>query len=203
MPKTSSRFKVVLLFLLLGTSNMFAQLASKPEDISPLLIGEEIPELGLTNANGQKVNLKNLASIKPTILIFFRGGWCPFCTKHLAEVGEIEPKIKELGYQIIAISPDQSSKLAEATSKHKLGYQLLSDSACSFAGKMGITFQAPNQYSKMLNESSGGTNSNMLPVPALFILDKNGSILFEHINPDYKKRISAKYLLSVVKGLHD
>ena len=203
MQISQMQFKVVFLFLFLGSTNVFGQLASKPEEISPLLIGEQIPELGLTNANGQKVNLKNLASTQPTILIFFRGGWCPYCNKHLAEVGEIESKIKALGYQIIAISPDQSSKLAEAASKQKLGYQLLSDSACHFASKMGIAYQAPNHYLKTINESSGGLNTKALPVPALFVLDKNGAILFEHINPDFKKRISANYLLSVLEGLKD
>ena len=85
-----------------------------------------------------------------SILIFYRGGWCPYCTKQLSGIAEVESEILKLGYQIIAVSPDQISKLNETGDKSKLNYQLLSDSASILANAMGLVFKAPNHYLKIV-----------------------------------------------------
>ena len=72
------------------TTSIGAQVPLKPEDISPLLIGEDIPDVTLKNLNGEDVDLKPLFRKKKTILLFYRGGWCPYCNVHLSEVsGEV------------------------------------------------------------------------------------------------------------------
>ncbi len=199
--KTQLIIFATLLFYF-ATLTSFAQLPQKPEDISPLLVGESMPEMFLANADAKRTELKQLFKEKPTVLVFYRGGWCPFCSQHLSALGEASDEIIKMGYQIIAISPDQPSLLKQTGEKGKLSYQLLSDSSGLFSQAVGIAFQAPDNYIKTIEQVSGGSNKTSLPVPALFILDKQGAILFEHINPNYKSRISLKLLLAVLQGLN-
>ncbi len=170
-------------------------------DISPLLIGEKIPEAKLISVNGDEVALYDLLHEKPAVFIFYRGGWCPFCNPHLAELQEIQDQIIELGYQIIAFSPDSPENLKASVEKNKLSYQLLSDADMAFAQRMGIAFVVPDASKERLQKVSAGKNPGMLPVPSVFVVNTQGEILFEYINPDYKKRIKSGLLLAVLNEL--
>jgi peroxiredoxin len=132
---------------------------------------------------------------KPTILLFYRGRWCPFCNAQLAEVQTIENQIIELGYQIVAISPDSPENLKLTDEKSKLTYSLYADSDGTLIKSIGIAFKSPEKYGFMLSEKSGGLNDGFLPVPSVFVVDTSGKILFEYINPDYKTRLSSSLLL--------
>jgi peroxiredoxin len=181
------------------TVSAFGQIAERAEDVSPLLIGEAIPAIQLKSIDNKEISTQELFMEKPSVLLFYRGGWCPYCNAHLAAVGEISEKITALGYQIIAISPDSPEKLGHSIEKQDLDYQLFSDAGGDLTSAMGLAFKSPEKYGAMLSEYSGGGNAGFLPVPALFIVDKQGSILFEYISPDYKNRIEAPLLLSVLQ----
>ncbi len=178
-----------------------AEIATEPTDISPLLIGEKIPDITLSDVSGREVNLLELAARKQSVIIFYRGGWCPYCNLHLSELQTIEPDIIKAGYQIIAISPDSPESLEASISKNKLNYLLLSDNHTEASKGFGLAFQAPEQYTEKLSKASAGQNTNVLPVPAVFVINPLGEILFEHINPDYKKRLKGSLLLAVLKEL--
>ena len=130
------------IFTIISGLNSFAQIADKAEDISPLLIGEKIPDITLLSSAGKQETLAAITGGKPSILLFYRGGWCPFCNKHLAEIETIQDKILELGYQLIAISPDAPPKLIASGEKNKLKYGLYSDGNGAVAQAMGIAFKA-------------------------------------------------------------
>ncbi|WPU94710.1 peroxiredoxin-like family protein [Mucilaginibacter sabulilitoris] len=171
-------------------------------DISPLLIGEKIPSVNIPAANGKPFDLNAHLADKPTILFFYRGGWCPFCNKELAGVQGIQAELVKTGYQIIAISTDSPDNLNKSMDKHKLSYTLLSDADLAVSKQFGIAFKAPAAYSKILAEGSAGKNADkLLPVPSVFILDKSGIIQFEYINPDFKQRISPTLLQAVAAAL--
>lgn len=177
---------------------------AKPTDISPLLIGEPIPAVNLPDANGKLFNLNESAAKKPTILIFYRGGWCPYCNKELAGMQGIEGNLKKMGYQIVAISTDSPDNLSKTIGKHQLTYTLLSDSELSVAKQFGLAYLAPKNYGDLLIKSSEGKNvDKLLPVPSVFILDEKGVIQFEYINPDYKQRMSPDLLQAVAGALQN
>jgi peroxiredoxin len=192
---------LMILQLIIGL-NLSAQIADKAEDISPLLIGEKIPDITLMSTAGKQQTLATITGGKPSILLFYRGGWCPFCNKHLAEIETIQDKILELGYQLIAISPDAPPKLTASGEKIKLKYGLYSDGNGAVAQAMGIAFKASERSLGMLSEYSAGQNTGFLPVPSLFVVNPDGVIAFEYINPDYKVRISAKLLIAVLENLN-
>jgi len=194
---------LVLAFLCFGFGafSISAQIAEKAEDISPLLVGETIPDVELKAEDGSSNNVFNIIDKKPTVLIFYRGGWCPFCNLHLSEIQGVQNQVVNLGYQIIAVSPDSPENIKSTDDEHQLSYTLYSDEDGKFIKEMGLAFNAPDKYSGMLSERSNGKNNGLLPVPSLFVVDTSGKILFEYINPDYKTRISAGLLLAVLKEL--
>jgi peroxiredoxin len=178
----------------------FAQVAEKPEDVSPLLIGEKIPTIELTDMDGKAVKTNDIFN-KKTVVIVYRGGWCPYCTAHLSEIQKIESEILALGYQIVAISPDSPSFLKESVGKEKLNYKLFSDNKGAFAKGCGLAFATPEKYGKMLAKYSEGGNTGFLPVPSVFVVNEKQEINFEYINPDYSKRLKGDLLLAVLKNL--
>lgn len=179
----------------------YAQVADKAEDISPLLIGEIFPDVLLKSQETSEHSTLSILSEKPTIVLFYRGGWCPYCSAHLAEIQEAESEILELGYQIVAISPDTPENLTITDDKNKINYSLYSDGDGELIKAIGIAYKAPEKYGQMLSSKSGGLNEGFLPVPSAFVVDTSGKILFEYINPDYKTRLSSSLLLAVLKNL--
>lgn len=180
----------------------FAQIADKAEDISPLLYGETLPDATLISPDGSTHQLSEVISMKPTVLIFYRGGWCPYCNAHLKEIRNAEKEIIDLDYQILAISPDSPENLIQTMNETKLNYTLFSDGDGKLTKAIGIAFKASDKYADMLDKRSNGLNDGFLPVPSVFVTDTSGMILFEYINPDFKTRLSAGLLLAVLKELN-
>jgi len=186
------------------TIKMTAGVPLKPEDVSPLLIGEQIPILKLPKSSGELFDLNKSVAKTPTILVFYRGGWCPYCSKQLAGLQEIEKDLTKMGYQIIAISTDSPDNLSKTMDKQKLSYTLLSDADLAASKRFGIAFKSPKSYDKFLPETSGGKNvDKLLPVPSVFILNKKGMILFEYINPNITQRLSAPLLKAASAALRE
>ncbi len=207
---------VSLLFILIlfsGTTGAVTKkknthkVASSAEDICPILIGTELPEITLETADKQLFNLNEAVFQKSTVLIVYRGSWSPFCTIFLAQIEGIQQDLLGLGYQIIAFSADRPEKLKEFKGKSIRRYTLLSDRKMTAAKALGLAFRVPDdvvklykqQYQIDLEEASGEPH-HILPVPAVFIINTNGVVLFEFINPNYKDRINPEVLLAAAES---
>ncbi len=202
---TARQFIVV--FTCLFCTRVLAEGNLKPMDDSiaaekPLVIGDTIPNVTVTSIKGKTVSLRRLISKKPAIVIFYRGGWCPYCNAHLAKIQQAEPDLIKLGYQIIAISADRIAELDKTIEKHHLTYSLYSDSTMSAAKAFRLAYTVDStKLAKMKSfgvdlEKASGQKHHMLPVPAAFVVDKKGIIRFAHSNPDIKVRIDPNDLLS-------
>ena len=191
-----------LMASLFAFTTVVSDVPNKPEDISPLLVGETIPDVTLRTASGETVSLLTEVAKKPTLLVFYRGGWCPYCTKHLAELRLMQPDMDRMGYQMLAIGTDAPEGLKNTHEKGELNYTLLSDADLTAAKAFGLAFKAAPKNADMLLKSSGGKNTDgLLPVPAVFVLDTKGVIKYEHINPNFKERVSAKVLRAVTEAM--
>lgn len=195
--------KLLFIFLVTLTSvaNSQNMIGKSATDISPLLIGEKFPNLTLKSSENTDVNISDLLKKKKTVLVFYRGGWCPYCNMHLQALAEAENKILDLGYQIIAVSPDSPENLKVTTEKDKLKYTLLSDSKGELIKAAGIAFEAPENYKTVINVHSNEVNKSFLPVPSVFVVNTESDIIFEYISPDFKQRITTELLVSVLKNL--
>jgi peroxiredoxin len=176
-----------------------AQIATSAEDVSPLLIGEKVPTTEVLTSKNEKTTTNELFKTKNTVLIVYRGGWCPYCNRQLEGLRKIEDNLIASGYQIIAVSPDA---IPEEANKYSSKYQLISDSSTKLIQNLGIAFQAPRKYGDILSKASKGMNSSVLPAPSVYIINKKSEILFEYISPDYKNRIDEKLLLAAAKALN-
>ncbi|NIA01082.1 redoxin domain-containing protein, partial [Massilia sp. CCM 8734] len=102
-----------------------------------------IPNSILKSSENATVSLSDVVSKKKTVLVFYRGGWCPYCNLHLSALAEAEKQILDLGYQIVAISPDSPENLRSTAEIDKVQYMLLSDANGVLIKEFGIAFEAP------------------------------------------------------------
>lgn len=185
------------------TTGVKAQIPQKAEDIHPLLIGETLPNAKLVDDNGVETTLVSNLKEKPTVLVFYRGGWCPYCNMQLSGLVKIEQDIVDLGYQIIAISPDDYRNLQHTVEKDSIHYKLLSDPEGKLISDIGIAYQTPLMIKGFVTaKGQKGKMAEIIPVPTVMIVDKKGKILFEYINPNFKERISGAMLLAVLKSIN-
>ena len=182
--------------------------APSASEVNPALTGTEIPNASVKTAKGTSVELRKLVSEKPTVLIFYRGGWCPYCNAHLAELQKVEQQLVDMGYQILAVSPDRPELLRESIAKHELQYTLLSDSPMKLTKAFGLAFKVDNstleKYRSMdiYLEKDSGYDHHLLPVPAVYLINPDGMITFQYVNPNYKTRINSEVLLTAAEAYH-
>jgi len=197
--------KTIQLIFIITMVNVFSinsQVAEKAEDARPILIGAVLPNAELKDENGSVVNLSNVINSKPTILVFYRGSWCPFCNKHLEALAKSQEEIIKLGYQIVAISPDDYQNLKPMVKTDSLNYKLYSDPDGKLIQQIGLAFKASDKTKSYIATKTIGKTTEILPVPTLMIVNGKSEILFEYVNPDVKNRITQKLLLVVLKNLN-
>jgi peroxiredoxin len=161
---------------------------------------------GRAARDGKDFSLQKETAGKPTLLIFYRGGWCPFCTRHLAELQKSQQELIDLGYQILAISADAPEDLVPTGEKYKLGYTLLSDVAMKASDAFGLAFYldaaTSQQYASRFKMSARHEGRYWLPVPAVYIVGKDGRIAFVHTDPNYRRRLPVADLLKAAKEIN-
>ncbi|MDR9417967.1 peroxiredoxin-like family protein [Gracilimonas sp.] len=197
----------LLLVSLLFINTSFAQSPAESADkVTPLLIGSQVPDVHLKTVDGNSISLRAEVSEQPTILIFYRGGWCPYCSKHLSDLQQIEDELYEIGYQIFAISPDRPEKLKATLQDQALGYTLLSDSPMTTSKAFGLAFKVDEETIERYKsvginlEEDSGYDHHLLPAPAVYILNKEGIVRFNYVNPEYKERINGDVLLTAARA---
>jgi peroxiredoxin len=179
------------------------------EAVCPLKPGMMIPQMELAGSNGAVVELRDVVATQPAVFIFYRGGWCPFCSVQLGQLQSVEGELRAMGIQLVGISPDTPENLQKSVAKHSLDYRLLSDSDMQAAKRFGIAFQLDQGTVTQLKthnldiEAASGKTHHMLPVPAVFVVNKEGRITFAYVNPDYKVRLDPQVLLAAARTALD
>lgn len=198
-----------MLGCLFAVGNALANDSSVPTDpanIKPLAVGANAPTFEVRRADGSAFAFESSKLGKPALLVFYRGGWCPYCNTHLSNLRKVEPQLRELGYELLFLSADQPSLLYSSLKEPNLGFTILSDNKMTAARAFGIAFRVDDatveQYKKFnidLEKASGETH-RQLPVPAVFIVDTQGIIRFAYANPDYRVRIENDELVKAARG---
>lgn len=194
---------ICLWFLLISSLN--AQ--STMYDICPLKVSESIPDARVYNIEGIRINLKEYVGNKAVVLVFFRGGWCPYCTRHLAAIQQTKQQINTLGYEIVAITPDDFIHLDSSEIRSEgLDYTLLSDKDAAAMQAFGISWKVDDKlYNKYKDKYAldlewwSGSRHHLLPVPAIYVI-REGKVQYQYVNPDYSQRLSPGVLLSFLEN---
>jgi peroxiredoxin len=168
-------------------------------DVVPLDEGASVPKLTLKAVDGSAYDLNASVAKKPTVLIFYRGGWCPFCNQQMSGLQGVVKDLNDAGYQLLAISPDKPEELAKSIDKHALTYTLLSDSDAAAIQAFGLAFKDPPSLYGRLELYSGQTH-HALPVPAVYIVGTDGTVKFVYFDPNYKKRMDPAEIVEQAKA---
>lgn len=196
---------VILCHACLGNDPL--DVPDRAQDIDPLGRGDRAPGFVVVEPDGSPFRFSPGGRESPTLIIFYRGGWCPYCNSHLSELRHAEDEILAMGYEVLFISADRPDLLYSSLKDETIDYRLLSDSDMQAARAFGIAFRVSDEgVAKLLAnghdiEAASGRSHHILPVPSVFIVDRAGVIRFSHANPDYKVRLSADELLVAARGL--
>ena len=184
-----------------------AALAPGASTARPLAVGALAPDATVKTPDGAAFDLGATLAEKPTVLVFYRGGWCPYCTRQLAELAGFEPKFLALGFQIIALSTDAPAGLAPTAEQDHIAYRLLSDRGMAAASAYGVAFRVDaatvekyRGYKVDLAPVPGEPDARWLPVPTVFVIGRDRIIRFAASNPDFKIRLPAAELLAAAEA---
>lgn len=170
--------------------------------------GDLAPNFVLKNHLDKEIILDDLLKEGPVIINFYRGGWCPYCNLELRAYEGILDEIKNLGGRFIAISPETPDNSISTKEKNELRFDVLSDLNNKVAKEFKIVFKVPDNIAKIYEErgmslyKSQNNKDNELPLPAVYIIDKDKTIQFAFIKADYKDRLNPSIVLEELKKLN-
>lgn len=171
-----------------------SQLRATGIETTALQIGAALPALTLPDAMGQPVGLQELNAAGPLVIVFYRGGWCPYCNLELREWQRLLPQLRERGATLVAISPQTPDNSLSTAEKNELAFPVLSDSSLAAARAFGIAFTMNLElvalYSQIGNDlpTVNGNGQWVLPLPATYLIDRNGVVVYAHVKADYRLR---------------
>lgn len=188
--------KILLFVFMLTTAVVFAQEA--PEG---LFIGSKAPDFKGKDQNDQEIKLKDLLKKGKVVLVFYRGQWCPYCNRQLSALQDSLQLIVDKGATLLAVSPEKSEMIDKTVEKTKAAYSVIHDKDLKIMKAYDVEFEVPeNTVTRYRNagidlEKANGENGKYLPVPAVYIIDKESTVTYRFFDKDYKKRPSVKELL--------
>jgi peroxiredoxin len=170
--------------------------------------GDVIADFTLTAANGEDVSLAQLLAEGPVVLVFYRGGWCPFCNLALRHYQtELAPQLEHRGVRLAAISPQKPDDSLSTAEKHSLQFPVLSDAGARVARSLGIAFKPvaevlEAQRALGLDITQGNAEgSTDLPMPTVLIVGRDRVVHFADVQPDYTSRTEVPAILSALAEL--
>lgn len=188
-------------------------IAETADLVQPLAVGQMAPRFEVRTVENKPFVFNPRELERPTVLITFRGGWCPFCNMHLSELKDVVADIDALGVDVLFLSGDRPDLLYSTLNRETqediagLDYTILSDADVQAAVALGIAFKASQKTIDGRSEKgqdigdSSMVRHGVLPVPAVFAIGEDGVIAYAYANADYKIRLPADELLQVVAGL--
>ena len=172
-----------------------------------LNVGDTVPSFILPNIQGRRVSSEALLKNGPLVISFYRGGWCPYCNLELHALQRSFPQLKDIGAQLVAISPQVPGKAIEMAVKHEVSFEMLSDAGNEVARKFGLVFSLPEDVRQIyrdlgidLSDYNGNENWE-IPIPATYVLDTDGTIVHAYIDPDYTHRLEPSEIIKAIKEM--
>jgi peroxiredoxin len=184
-----------------------AGIPDSPQQVQALSVGERAPIFAARTTDGALRTFLPDSYKKPTVVLFYRGGWCPYCNAQLSDLHLVEPKLRKSGFEIVFLSTDRHELLYSSLKATDIHYTLLSDSHLEAAKAFHVAYHVDDAtLAKMREygvdlEATTGTKEHELPVPSVFIIDTSGTIRFVYSNPDYKIRLGADALWTAAQPL--
>lgn len=171
-----------------------------------LVVGAEAPAFELLNHEGNISRSADLLTRGRLVICFIRGRWCPFCVGQMEAMNLVLPLIEDAGASMVAISPQTVKQSYFMHDQHKLRFPLLSDSGNKIARQFGLTYRVPAEQESVYRRAfvslpfTNGDDSWDLPIPATYIVGRDGRILYASANEDYTVRPEPADILAVLQS---
>lgn len=190
-------------------AEVFSVMASDTEKLAAsgiseraLKPGQRMPSFSLPDATGKTVTSAELLANGPVVISFYRGNWCPYCNLELRALQAQLADIEAAGATLVAISPELPDQSLSTQEKHDLKFPVLSDIGNAVARQFGLVFELDASVRPIYAafgvdlQSHNGDGSFELPLPATYVVDRDGTVLNRFVNANYRERLEPATLLS-------
>ncbi|HVT83686.1 MAG TPA: peroxiredoxin-like family protein [Chitinophagaceae bacterium] len=166
-----------------------------------LFIDSKAPDFRAKDQTGLEVHLKDLLKRGEVVLVFYRGQWCPYCNRELKRLEDSLQQIIAKSATLIAVTPEKPESITKTIEKTAASYSILYDDGLKIMKAYDVAFEVDdNTLTRYHNtgidiEANNGKNGKYLPVPAVYIINQQSTIIYRYFEPDYKKRPSVKEIL--------
>jgi peroxiredoxin len=190
----------ILIIILIFSFNLSAQI-----DYDHLKVGEKAPQIVGIDQNGLAINSTEILKTNKILMVFYRGNWCPHCKKHLGSLQEHLNEFIEKGIYVIVVTPETVEKTKETAVKWHINFSIVHDENNKIMKDYKVAFEVneqnvPNYYKIVSSHVTeyNVKNNRVLPVPATYIIDKNGKISYVQYDPNYKNRSNFEEILEML-----
>jgi peroxiredoxin len=166
--------------------------------------GAKVSEFQLPDHDGKRVSSSDLLAKGRLVLCFIRGRWCPFCVGQMEAMNLALPEIEQAGATLVAVSPQTLQQSFFMRDQHKLRFPLLSDAANKVARQFGLTYRTQDEQKTVYQRAFvnlpfvNGDDSWELPIPATYVIDYDGAVIYASANEDYTERPEPQEILQVL-----
>lgn len=168
---------------------------TQAQDPQGLQVNQLAPDFSAKDQSGKIVTLKSLLKKGSVVLVFYRGEWCPYCNKYLKELEESLLKINSMNASVIAVTPEKPEYIEKSVEKTKASFPILHDEGLKIMKSYDVAYKlddkAIKKYKRInvdLQLINGPVNSENLPVPAVYVINQSGIIVYKFFDPDYTNR---------------
>lgn len=170
-----------------------------------LKIGTTAPRFTAQDKSGKTLDLKTLLkSHKVVVLFFYRGQWCPYCNKQIKELQDSLQLLTGKGAYVIGVTPETSENINKTIDKTHASFSIIQDKDYRIMKEYGVNYTVADvTLSQLKNygvdlERNNGNKDHVLPVPATYVIDHSGKIIYVHFDKDYTKRASVSSILTAL-----
>jgi peroxiredoxin len=164
--------------------------------------GVKAPEFVAMDNAGQRIDLRNaLKSHRAVVLFFYRGQWCPYCNRYIQRMQDSLQLLVDKGAYVIGVTPETPANIARTVEKTHASFSIIQDKGYRIMKNYQVNYVVDDSMVSKLNkygvdlEANNGNKDHVLPVPATYVIDRTGKIVFVHFDRDYTHRPSIRTLL--------
>lgn len=192
--------KVFISFCLSVFMTLTVSAQNSPKGLN---LNDKAPEFTARDQHGKTISLSEELKKGAVVLVFYRGQWCPYCNRQLKELEDSVSLIQRKGATVLTITPEVQENIEKTISKTKASYPILHDEGLRIMKSYDVAFQVDDKtietykkYGIDFMNANGQENGANLPVPAVYVINKEGRIIYKYFDRDYRKRATVKEILA-------
>jgi peroxiredoxin len=167
-----------------------------------LKAGDRAPSFSGYDQNGTHIESKKILEKGPVVLFFYRGKWCPVCSKYLSNYQDSLNILTDMGVNLVAITPESIENVEQTVKLHTLTYTVIYDCQEQIMKDFDVMFNVTKAYQDLVSSylsidiaKNNGREAARLPVPATYIINRDGIIVAVQFDPNYNNRASVKWMI--------